>query len=307
MQRNRGFVSSRVSQWTGNRPFQRVRIKQVFVFLYTGADQYFTLPSDASSFTAHIWGGGGGCYFNSGSFRGGAGGYTSATVSCAPGSQFTVVVGAGGDSRTDNAGTTALRYGGGGQLTTLGWGGQGGGLSGIFSGTSLVYNVNTPQAGAQSRAILIAGGGGASGDVGWGGEGGGLSGGNVFTATGSGRGTYGAGLQTDSNNGFNGATQKGTPLKGGNASGGDNGGGGGGGAGYFGGGGGSGENGVPNSGGGGSGYIGGQSGFIVSNGTTTVGTDRTPAGITSEYYSGTVGYGAISTTFASDGRVVIVA
>ena len=191
-------------------------------YTYTGTDQSLTLPAGFSSFKAHIWGGGGGCYYNAGSYRGGGGGYTTGTITGPAGASYTVVVGASGDSRSDNAGTSAKRYGGGGQLTSLGWGGQGGGLSGIFSGTGTVFSGATVQAGAHARSILIAGGGGGSGDFGWGGSGGGTSGRNVYTSGGAGVGTYGAGLQTDSNNGYDGASQKGGALYGGNAGGGEN-------------------------------------------------------------------------------------
>lgn len=279
---------------------------KIHTFSYTGSDQIFEVTAGAGVITAYIWGAGGGCFNDGGSFRGGGGGYTTGDVSVSTGST-TVVVGAGGDSRGPNAGTSALRYGGGGQLTNLGWGGQGGGLSGLFTGSSQVFNVNTPQSGAQARSILISGGGGASGDTGWGGVGGGTSGGNAFNGSGSGLAGYGAGLQTDSDNGHDGSVQKGTALKGGNASGGDQGGGGGGGAGYFGGGGGSGANNVPNSGGGGSGYILGNATNTVSSASSTASTDRTPAETSNTYYVSGVGFGALQTSNnAGNGLVVIV-
>jgi hypothetical protein len=278
---------------------------RVHTFSYTGADQTFT-PSGSGIIETFIWGAGGGCFLNGGNFRGGGGGYTTGNVTVSNASALTVVVGAGGDSIGPSGGTTTLRYGGGGQLTSLGWGGQGGGLSGLFTGPSQVFNVNTPQSGAQARSILIAGGGGASGDVGWGGVGGGTSGGNTFTDGGGSLTSYGAGLQTDSNNGFDGATQKGSALKGGNASGGDEGGGGGGGAGYFGGGGGSGANGVPNSGGGGSGFISGNATNSVTSASTTAATNRTPPQTGNAYYTGTVGFGALQTNNNAGNGLVIV-
>ncbi|NDB58914.1 cadherin repeat domain-containing protein, partial [bacterium] len=169
---------------TADRSFNIVvKAPIITTFTYTGSDQSYTLPAGASTFKAYIWGAGGGNYLASG-FRGGGGGYTTGTVtSSSPGTSFVVVVGQGGESRGGNAGTGAKRYGGGGQLTSLGWGGQGGGLSGIFTGTSQVFNVNTPQTGAFARSVLIAGGGGGSGDVGWGGSGGGTSGRNIYTNT----------------------------------------------------------------------------------------------------------------------------
>ena len=83
-------------------------------YTYTGTDQSLTLPAGLSSFKAHIWGGGGGCFYNAGSYRGGGGGYTTGTITGPAGASYTVVVGASGDSRSDNAGTSAKRYGGGG-------------------------------------------------------------------------------------------------------------------------------------------------------------------------------------------------
>jgi hypothetical protein len=292
---------------TSDRSFNIViKAPVVTTFTYTGSDQTYTLPAGVSIFKSYIWGAGGGNFYSSG-FRGGGGGYTTGTVTASSaGATFTIVVGQAGESRGSNAGSGAKRYGGGGQLTYLGWGGQGGGLSGIFTGTSQVFNVNTPQSGAFARSVLIAGGGGGSGDVGWGGSGGGTSGRNIYTNTSGGVGSYGAGLQTDSNNGFDGSAQKGGQLYGGDANGGDQGGGGGGGAGYYGGGGGSGANGVPNSGGGGSGYIGGASGATVSNASTEQGSDYTPGGTSSAYYNNSYGFGAIDLTSAKDGRVVIV-
>ena len=274
-------------------------------YTYTGSDQSLTLPAGISSFKAHIWGGGGGCFYYDFDIRGGGGGYTTGAITGPAGNTYTVVVGNAGDSRGGGAGVSSKRYGGGGQATSGGWGGQGGGLSGIFIGTGTVFSGATLQAGAQARAILIAGGGGGSGDSGWGGSGGGTSGRNVYGTSGGSVGSYGAGLQTDSNNGYDGAPQKGGALVGGDGNGGDQGGGGGGGAGYFGGGGGSGQNGPPNSGGGGSGFVGGAPGVTVSNATTEQGTDKTPGGTTQTYYNSSYAFGAQGTTYATAGRIVI--
>ena len=272
---------------------------------YTGADQTFTLPATVNTFIVHAWGGGGGAFPGS-PYVGGGGGYTTGIVKTTAGNSFVVVVGQGGDSRGPNAGVGPyIRYGGGGQITPLGWGGQGGGLSGIFTGTGTVFSGVTAQPGAQARAVLIAGGGGGSGDYGQGGEGGGLSGNNSYALDGSTYAPYGAGLQTPSNNGYNGSPQAGGALSGGNAGGGDNGGGGGGGAGYYGGGGGTGENGVPNAGGGGSGYVGGAPGITISAANSKNAFKTTSANGTSVYYANNAGRGG-SQTIGDNGRVVII-
>ena len=273
---------------------------------YTGADQTLTLPTSVNTFIVHAWGGGGGAYPGA-PFVGGGGGYTTAVVSNASnGNSFVIVVGQGGDSRGPNAGVGPyIRYGGGGQITPLGWGGQGGGLSGVFANTGTVFSGVTAQPGAQARAIVIAGGGGGSGDGGQGGEGGGLSGNNAYNSDGSTYGSYGAGQQTDTNNGYDGSPQKGSALTGGNAGGGDNGGGGGGGAGYFGGGGGTGLNGVTNSGGGGSGYVGGSPGNTIALANSKNAFKTTVANTTSIYYANNAGRGGTATV-GDNGRVVIV-
>ena len=286
---------------------------------YTGADQTLTLPATVNTFIVHAWGGGGGAYPGVGStLGGGSGGYTTGVVATTNANSFVVVVGQGGDARGDNQGTgPTTRYGGGGAATVLGWGGHGGGLSGVFTGTGTVFSGATAQPGAQARAILLAGGGGGNGDGGQsGGEGGGLSGNNIYTSNGSSpRGTYGAGLQTDSNNGVDGAAQKGSALTGGTASGGDNGGGGGGGSGYYGGGGGTGANGVPNAGGGGSGYVGGSPGVTITSANSINSVLRVNvANSSSPYYANTAGMsgnGASSPTsqpssIGQSGRVVII-
>ena len=272
---------------------------------YTGADQTLTLPAAVNTFIIHAWGGGGGAFPGS-PYVGGGGGYTTATIESANANSFVIVVGQGGDSRGPAAGPgPAARYGGGGQVTSGGWGGQGGGLSGVFANTGTVFSGVTAQPGAQARAIVISGGGGGSGDFGQGGEGGGLSGNNSYANDGSTYASYGAGLQTPSNNGYDGAPQAGSALKGGDGSGGDNGGGGGGGSGYYGGGGGTGLNNTPNAGGGGSGYVGGSPGSVVRNANSKNAFKTTTANTTSVYYANNAGRGGTATV-GDNGRVVIV-
>jgi hypothetical protein len=314
------LATNSVTGYTDQRNFTiTIKAPVAANYNYTGSDQTLTLPAAVNTFVVHAWGGGGGAFpgVNS-TLGGGSGGYTTGIVQTTAGNSFVVVVGQGGASQGDNAGVgPTTRYGGGGQLTPAGWGGQGGGLSGIFTGTGTVFSGVTAQPGAQARAVLIAGGGGGNGDSGAsGGEGGGLSGNNIYSGDGSSpRGPYGAGLQTDSNNGYDGAAQKGSALKGGDASGGDNGGGGGGGAGYYGGGGGTGANGVPNAGGGGSGYVGGSPGVTISAANSINSVLRVNvANSSSPYYANTAGKGGNGasnpttqpTSPGQAGRVVIL-
>ena len=300
------LATNSVTGYTDQRNFTiTIKAPVVANYNYTGADQTLTLPAAVNTFVVHAWGGGGGA-FPGAPYVGGGGGYTTGVVQTTAGNSFVVVVGQGGDSRGPNAGTGPYtRYGGGGQVTPLGWGGQGGGLSGVFANTGTVFSGVTAQPGAQARAILIAGGGGGSGDFGQGGEGGGLSGNNSYANDGTTYAPYGAGLQTPSNNGYDGAPQAGGALTGGNAGGGDNGGGGGGGAGYYGGGGGTGGNGVPNAGGGGSGYVGGSPGNTIALANSKNAFKTTAANTTSIYYANNAGRGG-SATVGDNGRVVII-
>ena len=187
------------------------------------------------SVTAFIWGGGGGGGFASGA--GGGAGAAVGTFTVTRSSSYPVTVGGGGDTRNSNAGPGASAVGGGGTAGPSGFGGCGGGYSGVFNGST-----------TQGNAILIAGGGGGAS---WEGPAGGNGGGTVGTQGGN----SGGGGGTQSAGGSAGAgSSAGSALQGAPATGGDGGGGGGGGGGYFGGGGGTNNN--PGSGGGGgSGYF----------------------------------------------------
>lgn len=178
--------------------------------------------------------GGGGGYAGSG--VGGAGGMSSGTYIAKDTDSFFVVVGQGGSAIAPNGGTGSRPTGGGGLAGNLGYGGQGGGYSGLFLNSA-----------TQSNALLIAGGGGgASYEDRSGGAGGGASG-----ASGAAAADIGGTGGTQSAGGTGGTgTVAGSALQGGDcSSSGDGGGGGGGGGGYFGGGAGSGSN--PGSAGGG--------------------------------------------------------
>jgi hypothetical protein len=240
-----------------------------FSYITPANSTYYTITTNGTivaNFLLNGAGGGGGSYAN-GSITnptiGGNGGQTTGTYTLVAGTTYYLLVGAGGAFVKDYGGQPAVGAGGGGNVGTSGFGGQGGGYTGLFS--------NTPF--SQVNAIMMAGGGGGGS---WevnpstpsGGAGGGLSGtsGASGVQAGGGGGTQIAGGSSYPG----GPSQNGAALLGGTAAGGDAGnGGGGGGGGYYGGGGGNGENsGLGGSGGGGgSGYL---SPSVVS-GTTTAG------------------------------------
>lgn len=227
-------------------------------FTFTGADQTFTVPSTSpSTIKIKCWGAGSGV----GLISGGPGGYSYGEITAVPGTTYKVVVGQGGIHQTSGAGPGAVPYGGGGQASSLGYAGQGGGLAGVFTGSGAITFTSSTD---RQRAVIIAGGAGAGGWTEPGVGGGGTTGGQASASYPGGPGTQSAN-GTNPYNGVSGNQMQG----GGNTSGGDGGGAGGGGAGYY--GGASGWNGDSPSGnsagGGGSGYIGG-----VTNGTTTLAT-----------------------------------
>lgn len=239
----------------------------------TGGDQTFTVPAGVTYIYAKLWGAGGGNGIAGGwsyGSMGGGGGHSRGLIPVTPSENLTIKVGAGG--RTS---VYATAYGGGaGMINTSDtrYGGQGGGGTYIFRGT-------TP--------LLIAGGGGGGGsaygnwDTNRGGAGGGVQGqkgenpfdGRTVNLAGDGgrQGTGGAGGGT----GVGGAIVAGvagslylggTPGK--------NSYGGGGGGGYYGGGGGAyNESNSMGGGGGGSGYV----HSSVYLGATYTGCDRLPA------------------------------
>jgi len=229
----------------------------------------FTAPSNASGlnytmtsnitypykFTLKGGGGGGG---ESGG-NGGQGGTTVGYFYVQSGVTYKLLVGAPGQKKAPGAGPGQSSFPGGGVAGQLGYGGTGGGYTGIFNSTTI----------NQSNALLIAGaGGGGSWESRLGGQGGGSSGqaGQAGLNTGGGGGTQ---TQGGAASNVSGSTP-GSALQGGSpGSSGDQGGGGAGGAGWYGGGGGSG-NGQGASGGGGSGYIGGNNSSL-GTGITTVG------------------------------------
>jgi hypothetical protein len=224
-----------------------------------------TTGNVTASFILNGAGGGGGANL-SGSYTGapgigGNGGQTTGTYTLVSGTTYYLVVGGGGAFIKDNYSPIPLvGAGGGGNVGSLGYGGQGGGYTGLF--------INSV---SQANAIMIAGGGGGAS---WetnpstpsGGAGGGSSGnaGAPGTLAGGGGGTQIAGGSGPSSN-------PGSALQGGASAGSDPHGGGGGGGGYFGGGGGSGD-GNGSGGGGGSGYF---NSSVVTGGSTTTGAGAT--------------------------------
>ena len=127
------------------------------VYQYTGVDQYLTVPASVTGMEVYCWGGGGTIKDNKPS---GVGGFAYGTFPVLPGQTFTLMVGGAG-----NYGPTGA-YGFGGIMD--GYVGElnlGGGLSGLFSGTSTVLETDA------ARALLVAGGGGTA-------DGNGVAGGN---------------------------------------------------------------------------------------------------------------------------------
>lgn len=238
------------------------------------AGTYYLTPSTNIVVSSKMWGAAGGSCQNVDGNRGGAGGFSSGTITLLAGQTYTVIVGGGGAGGNINAG------------------GGGGGFSGIFETTTV----------SQATAWLMAGGGGGGlGDNGagypGGAAGGGTSGQNGLgwrtstTESGGQGGTQFAGGAASSGTGvpvagsaLQGGTSGsrnvagGTPGGGGAGSNGYGYDGGGGGGGYY--GGGPGASGNPSGksfGGGGSGFV--NQGKVV-NGTTITGARVTPANST---------------------------
>ena len=114
------------------------------VLRYTGTDQIVTVPAGATSMEVHCWGAG--ASSNNGR-PGGVGGYTWGRFSTlTAGTQYTAVVGGPGIFQSA---TSAYGFGGASPL-----GSSGGGLTGMFTGTTAVVATDL------ARAFLVAGGGG---------------------------------------------------------------------------------------------------------------------------------------------------
>jgi len=113
------------------------------VYQYTGADQLLTVPAGITSMEVYCWGAGGRVTADKPS---GVGGFAYGTFPVVAGQSFTLVVGGAGGTSTAGA----YGFGGTGDTNYA----VGGGLSGLFSGTTKVLETDA------ARALLIAGGGG---------------------------------------------------------------------------------------------------------------------------------------------------
>ena len=235
------------------------------------AGTYTITPSSDLTIDTKMWGAGGS---TGGNLSGGAGGYSSGTLSLTGGTSYIIRVGSQTGGGTGGSGT-------------------GGGYSGIFETIE-----------AHANSVIIAGGGGGgcsqysvSQVPGAGGGLSGQSGGYQGTSGGQG-GTQSAGGAA-ADEGLNRGGTAGSALTGGIGNSAGAYGGGGGGSGYYGGGGGAsrigGDGGNSGMGGGGSGYIGHS---IVSNGVTTAGNQATP-GNSTDTDRGTAGNPAVA------GKVII--
>ncbi len=127
---------------------------------YTGADVAITAPANAVGVYFKTWGAGGGHEIVYNGSKAGAGGYSGGVFDTTPGAAYTLMVGSGGNrgGRPDQFPVPTL-------VGVYGFGGlsmhdQGGGLSGVFSGTGAI------SATSQARALVVAGGGGGSDDDG---------------------------------------------------------------------------------------------------------------------------------------------
>ena len=231
-----------------------VAVNQQSNYYATGSVQTFTVPQGVFGIRFFLWGAGGyaqngqrGRYNNSAA---GSGAYTEGNIQTTPGTVYNIIVGRAAQSGLANGGGT----------TSAGTGANGGGFSGIFSGSPATNNV-----------IAIAGGGGGSGF-----NGNGSGGGGGYPTGGSAQQGGTGGTQTAGGTPVSGAGA-GSQLAGGAGAGGDNGGGGGGG-GWWGGGGGTSQQG---GGGGSSTYISSVLNPLTINGvngiTITVTGELTPA------------------------------
>ena len=235
----------------------------------------------------YAWGGGGGGGYTGGSGAGGGGGAARGMVTLTNGT-YSIVVGGGGASMANGAGPGTRPSGGGGLAGTQGYGGQGGGYSGILSKSV-----------TQANALLIAGGGGGGA---WEGAAGGAGGGTKGANGGAGAGRGGTGgTQRTAGAGPTGATAAGALLGGGCSGNGDGGGGGGGGGGYWGGGAGSSVN--PGSGGG-SGTSNIRPAYVTS-GVLTAGSGATPGDSANPLRRSAGTGGASGNNAGSAGRVVV--
>jgi hypothetical protein len=124
------------------------------IYTYTGSIQTLTVPDDVYVMTAKLWGA------NSGDDPPGAnrygGGYTMIKIAVVPGTQYAVMVGQKGNR---SPGAAIFGFGGPAHDPGTYLNASGGGLTGIFTGTSAVAAAD------YARAVAIAGGAGALGVI----------------------------------------------------------------------------------------------------------------------------------------------
>ena len=308
-------VSAATSSDTSTRAFT-INVKQpvAATFTYTGSDQSWSVPTGVTAASIFVWGAGGGAGGVGGwtaASEGGGGGFSNGAFTLSEAS-YTVVVGKGGGGPPGaNQSYTASYGGGGGNTAALSdnrYGGQGGGLSGLFTGSSSLPFNSTGQA----RAIVISGGGGGggssriSGNQCKGGGGGGSTGqdgssysGGTFIGHGGSQ-SAGGSAGSGGDGGTNG--QAGSALQGGGISVSNYGGSGGGG--YYGGSGGTyAEPNDMTGGGGGSGY---KHSTHASGVTLTAASSKAAVGVSNPNYGGGAGVGgAVNGGAGANGRVVI--
>ena len=96
-------------------------VEEYETFNYSGADQFWTVPSDVTSASFYLLGAGGGGSTYSTFADGGGGGYAAGSSAVTAAQVFTVIVGQSGGGDTGVSGTrtnclhSPLKYGGGGQ------------------------------------------------------------------------------------------------------------------------------------------------------------------------------------------------
>jgi hypothetical protein len=224
-----GDLLTSLGNLDSNNPLLQIQQKSIFVsgassnsYSFNGPTP-FQVPRGITELSVQLYGAGG-C--SSSNAAGGAGGFVSGILPVIPGETLQIVVGNTGNT----LGSSNAYLGGGNSGVGFGVGG-GGGLSGIYRGTTPLVIVGA--GGGGSGGTTGGNGGSATGQVG-GGTGGGGGGGTQSAGGAAGGGSATAGGLEQGGNGSSGST-----------------GGGGGGAGYYGGGGGA----DGDAGGGGSSYV----------------------------------------------------
>ena len=170
--------------------------EEVEQFPYTGSEQTYTVPANASYVKMEVWGAQGG--YRSSSEYGGKGGYSVGTLTDLNGVQnLYVYVGGSG-----NTGRTSGGYNGGGSRDNYN---GGGGATHIAKRSGLLSSLSS----YQSDVLIVAGGGGSDGATNKNGMyGGGETGGSATQSYGSGGGggsQTAGGVGSSSNTGTNGS------------------------------------------------------------------------------------------------------